>query len=534
MQWYKNLKIKSKLLVGFGVVTFLSLFIGILGIRDLKDMSAADSALYNDTLVIENSGVLTTEFARMRIAQRGMIIETDQGQLRNMRADYDASLKKLIEHENVLKDLTKGAQERLDLVEKVSKARAVYTEAVIKLVIDPAMAGRKAEAWQNANSGELLESAASFRKLAAELDDVSSQKAKETVAANAAMADKAVWILTAVMIAIVICSLLLGTLIANIIVGALNKILAIVQRIALGDLTVHFKVESKDELGQTADALEHMIEEVWQFLNDVNKGIESVASGSTELSASAEEMSATTEHISQSANKQRAGAEGMAAAMTELSASIDEVSRGAQNSLTQLESALEATQQGNTAGESTKGAMDDITQTTGRIAQAIGVIQEIANQTNLLSLNAAIEAAKAGEQGKGFAVVAEEVRKLAERSATSAKEIAQYNIEARNSVERGGEMVATTVGLLNKIKVSLDQFAIQTRESVASTSEQAKAGQDVARQVETSVSESATVASATSQMSATTSEVAKTATELARLAADLQLKISHFKLIADK
>jgi methyl-accepting chemotaxis protein len=220
----------------------------------------------------------------------------------------------------------------------------------------------------------------------------------------------------------------------------------------------------------------------------------------------------------------------MAAAMAELSASIDEVSRGSQNSLSQLEAALEAAHQGNAAGISTKGAMDDITQTTGRIAQAIGVIQEIANQTNLLSLNAAIEAAKAGEQGKGFAVVAEEVRKLAERSGTSAKEIAQHNIESRNSVQRGGEMVGTTVELLDKIRVSLDQFAIQTRESVAATSEQSVAGGEVARQVESSVSESAAVASATSQMSATTSEVARTATELATLASGLQEKIHRFKL----
>jgi methyl-accepting chemotaxis protein len=174
--------------------------------------------------------------------------------------------------------------------------------------------------------------------------------------------------------------------------------------------------------------------------------------------------------------------------------------------------------------------MDEITQTTGRIAAAIGVIQEIANQTNLLSLNAAIEAAKAGEQGKGFAVVAEEVRKLAERSATSAKEIAQYNIEARASVQRGGEMVGTTVELLEKIRVGLDQFAVQTRQSVQATREQAKTGTEVAKQVDASVRESSSIASATHEMAATTNEVSRTATDLADLASQLQTQVRRFRL----
>jgi methyl-accepting chemotaxis protein len=174
--------------------------------------------------------------------------------------------------------------------------------------------------------------------------------------------------------------------------------------------------------------------------------------------------------------------------------------------------------------------MGQIAGTAGQISQAVEVIEEIANQTNLLSLNAAIEAAKAGEHGKGFSVVAEEVRKLAERSGSSAQQVALLITAAREAVEQGESTVGTTVGTLEAIRTGLDEFADQTRRVATATVEQARAGADVARQVEAGSQEAATVAAAIAQMTVANQEVARTAADLTRLSEALQLQVARFRL----
>ena len=127
-------------------------------------------------------------------------------------------------------------------------------------------------------------------------------------------------------------------------------------------------------------------------------------------------------------------------------------------------------------------------------------------------------------------MVAEEVRKLAERSGTSAKEIANHIQEARAAVTKGDARVMDTVALLKQIRVSLEQFADQTRQAAAAMTEQSSAGGEVARKVEQTVQEAASVASAAAQMSATTTEVARTAADLAELAEGLQAQVERFQV----
>ena len=325
----------------------------------------------------------------------------------------------------------------------------------------------------------------------------------------------------------------IGTAITRIYVTDVKAVVDCTKQLAQGDFSIDIPAGltcRRDEFGDLARSYQTMLENVRQLLMDVSGEVQVLASSATELSASSEEMAATTEEIARTADSQRNGSEHMADAIAQLSASIDEVSRSSQRALAVMDEAFQATLSGDKAGGETRVAMKHVDTTAERIANAISVISEIANQTNLLSLNAAIEAAKAGEQGKGFAVVAEEVRKLAERSATSAKDIAQHIHAANAAVQQGTATVATTTGFLKQIRSSLESFAAQTRQVTSATVEQSRTGAEVMRQVERSVQESIATASATSQMSATTSEIARTSSDLAMVAERLAGMVRKFTL----
>ena len=334
----------------------------------------------------------------------------------------------------------------------------------------------------------------------------------------------------------------LGLLVAGIGIGAwISRIIATsiqrslvevtdgIERMVAGDFSSGVTVHSQDELGRMSGDFNRLLARFQELFGQLRETSSQVASGSAELSATAGEVAQTAHEIARFSETQRGAAEHTAAAVTQFSRSIREVSDHVRTSNARIETMVASAEDGTRKGAATVAAMQVINQNATAIASVLTVITEIANQTNLLSLNAAIEAAKAGEQGKGFAVVAEEVRKLAERSSTAAQEITTMIGQTQVAMKDGRATVAGTEESLRALQQDIRTVANLSREIGLASEEQNRTSDELALRTEQSSSSIERSAAASHELTATVEEVNKTAEFLARIADELAATLAQFK-----
>jgi methyl-accepting chemotaxis protein len=509
-----NITVKAKLFATLALAGIVMVAVGVLGLSGTKSSNRHLDGLFSNRF--EPTGwVGNIESHEREVLEKAedAVIRQDAGSVKiaiGMLADRTAKVQELIR--------------KLEATELTDSERALVMEFAghgndVIGFLQEALLAAQSGAFDKAESALIERARPSYEKLNASGDALLELQIKVgqqmRLDAEKAFKRNSAIIVSAIAIGLGLAGLLSYLLLRSIL-GALSAAVSIANRIASGELGNDVRVGGQDELGSLLDSLRRMDSKLVEIVGEVRGSADAVGSAARQLSHGNDDLSQRTQ-------EQAAALEETASSMEQMTATVKQNADNARQANQLAVGAREQAERGGAVVHRAIGAMGEINTSSRKIADIIGVIDEIAFQTNLLALNAAVEAARAGEQGRGFAVVATEVRNLAQRSASAAKEIKGLINDSVDKVKVGSELVDESGKTLSEIMESVKKVTDIVAE-IAAASEEQSAGIE---QVNNAITQMDNV---TQQNAAVVEQASAASKAMEEQSSTLVAQIGYFKL----
>jgi methyl-accepting chemotaxis protein len=508
-----NLNISTRLGAGFSAILIFMAIIIAMGSSRLIAIGHANNKLMTEQVVVTAANSVETFALDAAVRTLALLTLTERDARVNSYKRIDADTKMMDDALATLARLMTSPEEKA-ILGKVQTARTVYTASFLK-VAEMIESGEADDAatLMNDETSRLLDSLLGQIGL---LTDMQKKKLADSAAEVKSDIDTArMWMILLGVVAL-LASIGLAYVISRSITRPLNHAVKVAQTVATGDLTSRIDAHGNDETGKLLQALKNMNQNLSRIVGQVRLGTEAIATASNQIVSGNLDLSNRTE-------SQASSLEETASSMEELNSTVKQNVDYARQANQLVISASDVAMKGGDVVNRVVTTMSSIKASSSKIVDIIGVIDGIAFQTNILALNAAVEAARAGEQGRGFAVVAAEVRSLAQRSASAAKEIKRLIGDSVEKVDSGASLVDQAGATMDDIVSSVKQVADIMGE-ITSASREQSAGIDQVNQAIGQIDEM------TQQNAALVEQATAAAESLKNQASILLQGVSAFKL----